>query len=430
MNEEKIITETEYNKKKEYEEIETGNVNNRDRKFFYNVLGTTIFITIITVVCCIAYYFSEGKTTDKITDFISGSKYEFDTTKVTSGKIEAVEDISDVVDKIMPSVVSITQKTKTTVYDNWFGFGTEQENVGSGSGIIIAEDDDNYYIATNNHVVDGADTIEVTFIDEKVVKADIKGKEASSDLAILAVAKKNVLDDTKKKIAVAVVGDSEKLRVGEQVIAIGNALGYGQSVTYGYVSAKDRELEFSEGTLTAIQTDAAINPGNSGGALIDVEGNVIGINSAKLASTEVEGMGYAIPIAKARPILDKLIKRETVSEEDKGYLGIAVRDISSEDKQMFGYPDGVYVDSVGEDGAAYKAGVLVGDIITKINDTKVNTASALVDEVANYKKGETITITVKRADKGKYKEKELKATLVEQVLKDEETDKENNSKFE
>ena len=237
------------------------------------------------------------------------------------------------------------------------------------------------------------------------------------------------LDDTKKNIAVATVGDSDSLRVGEQVIAIGNALGYGQSVTYGYVSAKDRELEFAEGTLTAIQTDAAINPGNSGGALISTEGKVIGINSAKLASTEVEGMGYAIPIAKAQPILDKLIKRETVTEKDRGYLGITVRDISQDEKQMFGYPDGVYVDSVGEDGAAYKAGVLAGDIVTKINDTKVKTAQTLVDEVSNYKKGETITITVKRVNKGKYKEKELKATLIEQVIKEDENKNTSEPKF-
>ena len=427
MSENNFINDYEIEEKNK--KIDKGNQINNDRKFFFNVLGATIFVMIITAVCCVAYYFSEGPTTDKIADFIGGSKYEFGTTKVMSGKIEAVEDISEVVERVMPSVVSITQKTKTTVYDNWFGFGTERENVGSGSGIIVGEDEDNYYIATNNHVVEGADTIEVTFIDEKVVKATIKGNEASSDLAILAVAKKSVLDDTKKKIVVATVGDSDALRVGEQVIAIGNALGYGQSVTYGYVSAKDRELEFTEGTLTAIQTDAAINPGNSGGALIDVEGKVIGINSAKLASTEVEGMGYAIPIAKAQPILDKLIKREVVAEEDKGYLGIAVRDITSDDKEMFGYPNGVYVDSVGEDGGAYKAGVLVGDIITKINGTEVKTASALVDEVANYKKGETITITLKRVTKGKYKEKELKATLVEQVLKDEEESKESKPNF-
>ena len=402
--------------------------NNKDRKFFFNVLGATVFVLIIVCVSCIAYYFSEGPTTDKIAEFIGGSKYEFENTKVTDGEIEAVKDISEIVDKVMPSVVSITQKTKTTVYDGWFGFGTEQENVGSGSGIIIGEDADNYYIATNNHVVDGADTIEVTFIDDKVVKAEIKGKEASSDLAILAVSKKKVLEDTKKKISVATVGDSDALRVGEQVVAIGNALGYGQSVTYGYVSAKDRELEFAEGTLTAIQTDAAINPGNSGGALISTEGKVIGINSAKLASTEVEGMGYAIPIAKAQPILDKLIKREVVAQKDRGYLGITVRDITQEEKQMFGYPDGVYVDSVGEDGAAFKAGVVDGDIVTKINGTKVKTAQVLVEEVSNYKKGETITITVKRVDKGKYKEKELKATLVEQVIKDEDLkDKENDN---
>ncbi|MBE5934397.1 MAG: PDZ domain-containing protein [Lachnospiraceae bacterium] len=398
--------------------------SNKDKKFFHNVLGASIFAILGTAAVCSVYYFTAGSDS-KITEIMGNNKYQFEATKVTSGNIEAATDISDVVDKVMPSVVSITQKTKTMVYDNWFGFGSEQENVGSGSGIIIEEDEENYYVATNNHVVDGADTIEVTFIDDKVVKAEIKGKQASDDLAILAISKKKVTDVTKKSIKVATIGNSDKVRVGEQVIAIGNALGYGQSVTGGYVSAKDRELEFAEGTMTAIQTDAAINPGNSGGALINLYGEVVGINSAKLASEEVEGMGYAIPISKAQPILDKLIKRETISEEDKGYLGIQVRNIASDEKEMFNYPDGVYVDSVGKDGAAHKAGIITGDIIYKVNGQEVNSADALVNEVGNYKKGEKIKIKLKRVNEGRFESYTFDVTLAAQVSEETEEPKFN-----
>ena len=391
--------------------------NNKDKRFMQNVLGACVFALIVTVASCGVYYFTSGKD-NKIANIIGNNKYQFEATKVSSGNLDVKEDVSDIIDDVMPSVVSITEKKISTVYDYWFGFGSgqQQESTGSGSGILIEEDDDNYYIATNNHVIDGADKIEVTFIDNKVVKATTKGTDASNDLAIIAVAKKDVSDKTKKEIKIANMGDSDKLRVGEQVIAIGNALGYGQSVTSGYVSAKDRELEFDNGTMTAIQTDAAINPGNSGGALINIKGEVIGISSAKLASQEVEGMGYAIPISKASPILDKLIKKEKVSEKDKGYLGITIREISKEEKEILSYPDGVYVNSVGKDGGAAAAGMKPGDIITKVDGDKVKSTDALLNKIAEYKIGETIKIEVKRNNKGEFKEVELNVTLTKQVI--------------
>ena len=378
-----------------------------------NVLGGSILAVIFTAIACVAFYFL---TVDK-NDFdsllpVTGEKYTFDNTKVTSGNIKKTTDVSDVVEKVMPSVVAITETTIVDTYENFFGFYQgNKESVGNGSGIIIGQDDDNYYIVTNNHVIDGADKITITFVDKKTIEATVKGTDASNDLAIVSVKKKNMKDSTKKAIKVATMGDSDKIRVGDTAIAIGNSLGYGQSVTLGYVGALNRKVQLENGTMEAIQTDAAINPGNSGGALLDLDGNVIGINSAKLASQEVEGMGYAIPISKAKPILDKLITKKIVSKDEKGYFGITGRTVSEDEIKVLSYKEGVFVVSVSDKGGAKEAGIKEGDIITKLNGEKITTIEGLISELESYKKGETVNVTVYRKNGDKLKKKSLKVTL-------------------
>lgn len=391
------------------------NVKEKDneKKRIYSVLGASIFAVIFTACACVAFYFSTGdkKNLSSLIP-VGGEKYNFSNTTVTSGDIKEVSDVSDIVDKVMPSVVAITETTIVDNYDDFFGFYQgQQEAKGSGSGIIIGQDDDNYYIATNNHVVDGASKIEITFVDSKVVEASAKGTDASNDLAIVSVAKKKMKNSTKKKIVVATMGDSDKLRVGETAIAIGNSLGYGQSVTMGYIGALNREVELENGTMKAIQTDAAINPGNSGGALLNTEGEVIGINSAKLASEEVEGMGFAIPISKAKPILDKLITKEVVSDEEKGYLGITGRTVSDDEKEILSYKEGVFVVSVTKNSGAGLASIKEGDIITKVDDEKVTTIEGLISTLESYKKGDKVKVVIYRKNSGKLKKKTVEVTL-------------------
>lgn len=405
------------------------NVKEKDneKKRIYSVLGASIFAVIFTACACVAFYFS---TSDKknLSSLIpvGGEKYNFNNTTVTSGDIKEVSDVSDIVDKVMPSVVAITETTIVDNYDEFFGFYQgQQEAKGSGSGIIIGQDDDNYYIATNNHVVDGASKIEITFVDSKVVEASAKGTDASNDLAIVSVAKKKMKDSTKKKIVVATMGDSDKLRVGETAIAIGNSLGYGQSVTMGYIGALNREVELENGTMKAIQTDAAINPGNSGGALLNTEGEVIGINSAKLASEEVEGMGFAIPISKAKPILDKLITKEVVSDEEKGYLGITGRTVSDDEKEILSYKEGVFVVSVTKNSGAGLASIKEGDIITKVDDEKVTTIEGLISTLESYKKGDKVKVVIYRKNSGKLKKKTVEVTLGGKESLTEQSDEEN-----
>lgn len=272
---------------------------------------------------------------------------------------------------------------------------------------------------TNNHVVSDADSISVQFNDGEVADATVKGTSESNDLAVLTVPLTSLKDSTKKSIRVASLGSSDDAKVGQMVIAIGNALGYGQSVTVGYLSAKDREVSAQDSsgkstTQILMQTDAAINPGNSGGALIDTNGNVIGINSSKYfsyGSTNVEGMGYAIPMSSAVSIINDLMDREVLKDNEKGYLGVTGRSISDSVSEAYGMPVGVYVSVVSDTGAAYKAGIKQGDIITKIDSTTVKTIEEVQEKVNNTKAGTTITVTVMRSDDGKYKEKELKVTL-------------------
>lgn len=336
------------------------------------------------------------------------------TLSTVSGTAASVADVSGVVDMVMPSIVAITEKSTQTSY-----FGQTYSSEGAGSGFIVKQDDDQLLIVTNNHVVADADTISVQFIDDEVVDATVKGTSESNDLAVLTVPLKSLKDSTRKTIRVASLGNSDEAKVGQMVIAIGNALGYGQSVTVGYLSAKNREVSASDdsgSTTTQIlmQTDAAINPGNSGGALIDTHGNVIGINSSKYFSygnTTVEGMGYAIPMSDAVSVINDLMNREVLKDSEKGYLGITGRSISDSVSQAYGIPVGVYVAAVSDTGAAYKAGIKQGDVIVAIDGTTVKTIEEVQEKVNSTKSGTTIKVTIKRSSDGEYKEKEIDVTL-------------------
>lgn len=325
--------------------------------------------------------------------------------------------ISDIVQASMPSIVSITNKSVEEVVSM---FGTrEYEATSVGSGIIIGQNEEELLIATNNHVVSGSNELSVCFGDdeEKVVEARIKGTDADNDLAIIAVKLDDLSDEIKSGIAIAKLGNSDDIEVGDQVIAIGNALGYGQSVTTGIVSAKDREVTIENITAKLIQTDAAINPGNSGGALLNMNGEVIGINSSKFASTTVEGMGYAIPISSAQPILEELMARQTrdvVDADEQGFLGISCQNVSTDISEMYNIPQGVYVLGTDEGSAADKAGLQKGDIITKFDGAAISDYSELKNILQYYQAGETVEVTIQRADKnGGYQENIVSVTLGE-----------------
>lgn len=319
----------------------------------------------------------------------------------------AAEDVSKVVDAVMPSVVSITSKTQVS---NYF-FGT-QESEGAGSGFILAKTDDTLMIATNNHVVEGATALTVGFSDGTTVDASIVGTDSDADLAVISVNAKDLSDDTLSTIKIAVLGSSDDLKVGEPVIAIGNALGYGQSVTTGVVSAKDREVSFTDGTMTLLQTDAAINPGNSGGVLVNMNGEVVGINNAKLEDTSVEGMGYAIPISTAQTTLENLMNAGSIPEGEAAYLGILGRTIDSQYSEALGMPSGVYVSQVVEGSPAEKAGIEAGDIITGFEGNTVSTMDGLKDRISAQKAGTEVEISLQRANQnGTYEEQSVKVTL-------------------
>lgn len=316
-------------------------------------------------------------------------------------------DISGVVDQVMPSVVSITCTMNQTNY-----FGQMSQGTAAGSGFIIAKNKDKLMLATNNHVVDGATELTVGFVDGETAPAVIVGRDPSSDLAVISVELKDVKADTAKAIKVAVLGDSSKLKVGETVIAIGNALGYGQSVTTGVVSAKDREVSFTDGSMCLLQTDAAINPGNSGGVLINQKGEVIGINNAKLADTEVEGMGYAIPISSAESTLNDIMNMGTVDEGDLAYLGIQGKTIDQTYSQALGMPSGIYVAQVVAGSPAEKAGICAGDIITKVDGAQITSFDALKSKLNLKKAGTNMVVTVQRSNQnGEYEEQEIKVNL-------------------
>lgn len=336
-----------------------------------------------------------------------------DSAKLTTSSDSTVSsDVADIAKNVMPSVVSITNMSVQQV-QNFFGGVQEQESTSVGSGIIIGQNDTELLIVTNNHVVEGSDTLTVSFIDEESVEANIKGTDAGKDLAVVAVPLENIKDSTMEEIAVATLGDSTQLQVGEPAIAIGNALGYGQSVTTGIISATGRTMDGIDGSL--LQTDAAINPGNSGGALLNAKGEVIGINTAKVATDAVEGMGYAIPISDASDIINNLMNQETktkVSDEERGYIGISGVDVTDDSSQMYNMPTGVYVSSVQKDGGAEKAGITKGSVITGINGTTVTSMSELQEQLQYYKVGETVTLTIQTpAQNGEYEESEVEVTL-------------------
>lgn len=349
------------------------------------------------------------------------------TTTISNAGVVYNTDVSDVVDETMPSIVAITS-TVTQSYNDWFGQNYEQEVEGSGSGFIVGKNDNELLIVTNNHVVDGAKAIAVKFIDDEIYQAEIKGKDSTADLAVIAVKLKDISDDTMGKIKIATLGNSDDIKVGQMAIAIGNALGYGQSTTVGYISAKEREVTIENNTMTLLQTDAAINPGNSGGALLNIAGEVIGINSVKYADSSVEGMGFAIPITRAMPIINDLMNREKIAEGEAGFLGIAGSTVSSDMISGYGWPEGVYIDSVVEGGPAEESGILPRDIVTKINDTNVTTMEAMQERISSYRAGTKVNVTIQRLENGQFVEKtfEVKLKKKTQVIK-EDTTTSNNS---
>lgn len=322
-------------------------------------------------------------------------------------------DVSDVVEEMMPAMVSIINNYTET--SSFWGRNYSRDYEASGSGIIVGKNETELLIVSNNHVISDANTLEVTFIDKTAAEAYIKGTDKDMDLAVIAVSLDDLGKETLDAIHIAKMGDSDSLKLGEPVIAIGNALGYGQSVTNGIVSALDREVKFSDGSKgTFIQTNAAINPGNSGGALLNIKGEVIGINCSKYMDIEVEGMGYAIPITAANPILADLIERQTrnkVAEKDRGYLGIEYEEMSSQYSTMFNIPQGIYVKVVERNSAADKAGLKQGDIITKIDKESIVTKEDLQNTIQYYAAGDSVTLTVMRPENGEYISLEIEAVL-------------------
>lgn len=331
-----------------------------------------------------------------------------DSSDSTSGSGAIAQDVSNIVDGVMPSVVSITSTVET---QGFYGFGT-QESEGAGSGFIIAKTDEKLMIATNNHVVSGAKSLTVGFVDDKTASATIVGTDTDADLAVISVNIKDLSDDTLSTIKIAVLGDSDKLKVGESVIAIGNALGYGQSVTTGVISAKNREVSFTDGTMTLLQTDAAINPGNSGGVLVNLNGEVVGINNAKLEDTSVEGMGYAIPISTAQTVLNDLMNAGTIKKDEEAYLGIVGKTLDSSYSEALGMPSGIYVSQVVSGSPAEEAGISAGDIITGFEGNNVSTMDGLKEKLSIKKAGTKVKLTLKRANQnGEYEEQTVTVTL-------------------
>lgn len=323
-------------------------------------------------------------------------------------------DVSAIVEKAMPSVVAINN-TMLLQQQTWFGPSQTIEVPSSGSGIIVGQNDEELLIVTNNHVVEDSKELTVTFIDNEPVTAAIKGTDSDSDLAVIAVKLSDIPAETMSRIKVAVMGDSDALKVGQGVIAIGNALGYGQSVTVGYVSALDREVHAEDDTTRhLLQTDAAINPGNSGGALLNMNGEVIGINAAKYSSTEVEGMGYAIPISQAQDIINELMNKKTrvaVDERKQGYLGIQGQNIDETAAAMYGMPRGIYVYKITEDSAASRSTLREKDIITKFDGQTVRTMEDLKEMLTYYEGGDTVNLTVQSLENGEYVERTVEITL-------------------
>ena len=361
-----------------------------------NYVGTKVFGTTTT----------NGKTA-KTAQTVNGAKL------TTSSSSTGTSDIATIAKNAMPSIVSITNMSVQEV-QSFFGGTQQQESTSVGSGIIIGQTDSELLILTNNHVVEGNEKLTVSFVDNESVEANVKGTDSTKDLAVVAVKISDVKDSTMDEIAVATMGDSSKLEVGEQVIAIGNALGYGQSVTSGIVSATERTLDGYEGG-TLIQIDAAINPGNSGGALLNSNGEVIGINTAKVATDSVEGMGYAIPISDASDTIQNLMNQETktkVSEAEQGYLGIQGVDVSDESAKMYNMPTGVYISDVVKNGGAQQAGLTKGSVITGLEGTTISDMNSLKEQLQYYRVGDKVKVTVQvPGNNGEYTEKTVEVTL-------------------
>ena len=322
--------------------------------------------------------------------------------------------VTELVKNNLPAVVSITNTSATQLRDMWGNGIREYENVSRGSGIIIGQTDEELLIATNNHVVNGASSITVGFVDSEIYDASIKGQDSDLDLAVIGVKVSDVKSSTLDEIKVAVIGDSDDLQVGEQVVAIGNAIGYGQSVTTGIVSALDRDVPDDDEEIGYIQTDAAINPGNSGGALFNMKGELVGINAAKIMSTYVEGMGYAIPMNAANETIENLMNRKSrdkVDEDKAGYLGITGVSVDAQTSTMYGIPEGIYLQEVTEDGPADKAGIHKGDIIKKFDGVSVTSIAELRNKLDYYEAGEEVDLVISRQEDGEYKEKTVTVTL-------------------
>ena len=376
------------------------------------VVGAAVLFGAVGGVTMQGTSYLTGKLLGKNTKSTVGTTKTVSNAKLTTSTSTVTSDVSDIVENTLPSIVSITNMSVQEV-QNFFGGISQQESESAGSGIIISQNDSELLVVTNNHVVEGSDTLTVTFNDGNSVEAQIKGTDSARDLAVVAVPLDKISDDTMNAIKVATLGDSDSLKVGEPAIAICNALGYGQSVTTGIVSATGRTIDGFDGEY--IQTDAAINPGNSGGALLNANGEVIGINSAKINSSAVEGMGFAIPISDASDVIQNLMNKETrskVSDEERGYLGIKGYDVSEEGAQMYNMPTGVYVKEVMSGGGAEKAGLTKGSIITGFEGSSISGMSSLQEQLQYYKAGEEVTLTVQIPDKnGEYTEKDIKVTL-------------------
>ena len=422
----------------------------RNQNSFQKKAGATIALAVIFgLVAAVVFqaanfaadrFLNTGKSSVQIKTTDSVNLQETASDDSTADKVLSDSEngtVAAVAQASMPSVVAITTVSVQEI-PSFFGYSSRQyKSASTGSGIIVGDNNDELLIATNNHVVDGATTLSVCFIGDDVanaetetvnagdngdlnvedaVSAKIKGTDADNDLAVVAVKKSDIPEDTLNQIKIAQIGSSDDLAVGQQVVAIGNALGYGQSVTSGWISALNRTISTDDGMNSTglIQTDAAINPGNSGGALLNMKGELIGINSAKYADSAVEGMGYAIPISKAKPILEELMNRETrekVDDSKKGYLGVSLANLTTEAIEMYNMPTGAFVRSVEDDSPAQEAGICKGDIIVKFDGQKISDGDDLLDKLQYYKSGEKIEAVIARATNGEYEENTIELTL-------------------
>lgn len=403
------------------------NHNRRPKKKMPKAVAVTGFALLFGVVSSATFLTSNiiGNKVLRLNEPASSSSENtasVNSTALTTTSNVVTSDVSGVVEQVMPSIVSITNMSVQQVQD-FFGGVSQQESESAGTGIIINQNDSELLIVTNNHVVQGSETLTVTFHDNTSLEADIKGTDPAHDLAVIAVPVNTISKDTMNAIAVATLGDSTKLKVGEPAIAIGNALGYGQSVTTGVISATDRGIMAADGAASGavnsdvklIQTDAAINPGNSGGALVNANGEVIGINSSKLVASSVEGVGYAIPISDVSDIITNLMNQQTrtkVAEKDRGYIGIQGFDVTSEYAERFNMPLGVYVTDVVSGGGADTAGMTKGGIIIGLNGITIDSMNTLQEQLKYYAKGDTVTLTVQKAENnGEYTEQTYKVIL-------------------